>query len=128
MDREQLVDRMWAKAEPDLYIPKEVFVANLESWRLYDIMQDGKLVAIVAEKGPELHFQPGEEGVPISRRIVRQVLQNLIDKHGFAVTKTPHHQLRQQRFNELVGFEVTGRDEYDVHYRITKIRGSGSRG
>lgn len=128
MMREQLLDRMWANAEPHVYIPKEQFIAALDSWRIYDIVRDGKLVAIVADNGPEFHFQSGGEGAPITRRIACDVVQKLIDAHGYAVTKTPHHMLQQQRFNEAFGFEVTGRDEYDVHYRITKIRGSGSRG
>lgn len=116
MTRDELIDWLWAKAEPDVYITKEQFVAGYEGWHLYDIQQDGKLVAIVAEKGPEMHFQP--TGVPISRRIVKQVMQGLLDRHGHVVTKTPQQELRQQRFNELIGFRVTGRDEYDVHYRI----------
>ncbi len=128
MTREQLIDRLWANAEPHVYISKAEFVANLADWHVYDITREDGLVAIVCEKGPEFHFQPGGEGAHISRRIARGVVQNLIDTHGHAVTKTPLHMLKQQRFNEAFGFEVTDRDEYDVHYRITKIRGSGSRG
>lgn len=126
MERHELMDVMWSAAEPNLYITKEVFVANFDGWDVREEKHDGMPIAIVVERGPELHFQA--LGRPIPRRIVRSVVQKIIDRYGYAVTKTPVQELRQQRFNERIGFEVTGRDEYDVHYRIERIRGLGSRG
>jgi len=127
MSRGALLDKLWEGVEPHVYITKDQFVAGLAEYEVRGAPDPEKPIAILCEKGPEFHFQPTGDG-RLSRRIINDFLQEKISRFGFAVTKTPHQMQRQQRFNEALGFEVTGRDEYDVHYRITQIRGSGSRG
>jgi hypothetical protein len=116
MTRDECIDLMWKKAEPNLYIAKHEFVANLIGWDIYDVTKNGMLYLLIARKGPEIHFQAF--GRPITRQMIRNVVQPALDEHGYCVTKTPHEELRQQRFNDVIGFRVTGRDEYDVHYRV----------
>lgn len=120
--RKQLVDRLWEKAEPMAFIPKKDFVKALKNWDIRPIVEDGVLIAIVGEDGPHMHFETTGSGKPIPRRVVIDILQRIIDRHGYAVTKTPKEEERQHRFNRLIGFEVTGEDEYDVHYKITQVR------
>lgn len=121
LHRADLIEHIWKKAEPTVFFEKDIFVRAYDGWHIYPVVDKGLLLAIVAEKGPEFHFQA--MGTSIPRRIVVSVLQGLIDRHGFAVTKTPKEENRQHRFNRLVGFEVTGEDEYDVYYRIDRVRG-----
>lgn len=121
--REFLVERLWEKAEPMVFITKEAFVNGLSQWEIYPVVEGGEILVIVATDGPHMHFETMETGRSITRRIVRQVLEPLIEKYGYAVTKTPKDEARQRRFNELIGFKVVGEDEYDIHYRIERVRG-----
>lgn len=124
MTREDLIDRLWVKAEPMFFATKDEFVRGLSDWDIYPVADaSGAVVVIVATNGPHMHFETTETGRPITRRIVHQVLDPLIEKFGYAVTKTPKTELRQRRFNELIGFVMVGEDEYDIHYRIERVRG-----
>ena len=121
--RSYLVDRLWEKAEPLFFSTKEAFVSGLQELEIYPILRDGEILVIVSTKGPEMHFETMHTGRPITRGVVREVLDPLISKYGYAVTKTPKHEIRQRRFNELIGFVMVGEDEYDIHYRIERVRG-----
>lgn len=121
--RAYLVDRLWEKAEPLFFATKDEFINGLSDWDIYPVMADSKILLIVATNGPHMHFETMSTGRPITRRIVRQVLEPLIEKYGYAVTKTPKTEMRQRRFNELIGFVMVGEDEYDIHYRIERVRG-----
>lgn len=117
---DSLKDMLWEKAEPFLFITKEAFLINLDSWEIEAVEHEGELVAILVTKGPEMHFQG--TGLPIPRKIVFGVLQKIIDQHGYALTKTPKDQTRQHRFNALIGWKAVGEDAYDIHYRIDALR------
>lgn len=121
--RAYLIDRLWEKAEPLFFSTKDDFVRGLNDWNIYSILEKGEILIIVATSGPHMHFETMETGRPITRRVVRQVLDPLIKEYGYAVTKTPKGELRQRRFNELIGFVMVGEDEYDIHYRIERVRG-----
>ena len=49
-------------------------------------------------------------------------MQAIIDREGYVLTKTPKEEERQRRFNEAIGFEKIGEDEYDIHYRLDRMR------
>lgn len=121
-ERGELIDLLWKKAEPMAFIPKEQFVEAMNDWHIYPVVEKNTLIAIVGENGPHIHFEVTGTGKPIPRRIVAKVLQGIIDKHGYAVTKTPKEETRQRKFNELIGFKMVGEDEYDILYKIEQVR------
>lgn len=123
---EALKDMLWAKAEPFLFITKEAFLGNLDGWEIKAVDHGGELIAILVTNGAEMHFQG--TGRPIPRKIVFGVLQKIIDQHGYALTKTPKDQIRQHRFNTLIGWKAVGEDTYDIHYRIDALRGATQEG
>lgn len=123
MGRADLIELLWKKAEPMFFATKDDFVRGLSNWEIYPIIEDVQILLIVAINGPQMHFETMESGRPITRRIVRSILEPLIEKYGYAVTKTPKEESRQRRFNELIGFVMVGEDEYDIHYRIERVRG-----
>jgi hypothetical protein len=57
-----------------------------------------------------------------SQKVVRDVLQKQFDAYGNVTTRTPKHETRQHRFNRAIGFVATGEDEYDVFYKLDRIR------
>ena len=124
LSREMMVELLWKKAEETVFVTRDEFITAMDPWEFYPVYSGKSLLAIVGEAGPHIHFEIVAPGRSISRKIVRDVLQRVIDKNGFAVTKTPKQETRQRRFNELIGFEMVGEDEYDIHYRITRVRGT----
>lgn len=117
--RAELLDLLWEAAEPNVFISKECFINNLDGWELEPVENDGELILILLKRGPELHFQPF--GKPIPRRVVHGVIQKVIDQNGYCLTKTPKEEIRQHRFNKIIGFRQVGEDEYDIHYRIDTL-------
>ena len=115
----ELLDVVWAKAEPHVYCSKEEFAANLEGWDV-EFSQGNAFFALV--RGPEFHFESTGKGVPLTLKTIRSFLQKIIDKEGYALTRTPHDDERQHRFNRLLGFEKIGQNEFDVVYRIERVR------
>lgn len=116
-----LRDILWDKAEPVLYITKDEFLQTLAEWTLKPVYLDGELAWITVQKGPEFHFQSVGRTRLMPLRMIREFLQDIIDQHGYALTKTPVEDTRQQRFNERFGFFRVGQDQYDIHYRIEHL-------
>ena len=99
-------------------------MSSLRVWDIKPVEIDGLLAFITLQDGPKFHFHSLKSAKPLTRRLICQILQPIIDAHGFAETRTPHEDTRQQRFNELLGWEEVGRDDFDVIYRIKRVRGA----
>jgi len=112
----------WRKAEPKLFITRAQYFQQLEGWDIETVEFGGAIGAITITKGPEMHFVTLDTGKPIPRRVVGAVLQKIIDRHGYSLTKTPKDDHRQHRFNRLIGYFPVGEDLYDIHYRIERPR------
>lgn len=117
-----LREQIWRKVEPYLFTTKEQYFQDLEGWEIEAVEYGGVIGAITIIKGPEMHFVTLDTGKPIPRRVVAEVLQKIISKHGYSITKTPKNDVRQHRFNRLIGYFPIGEDLYDIHYRIEKPR------
>lgn len=113
-----VIDAMWQQAEPKVYITREQFERDLEGWTIDPVERDGALVGVFVTRGPELHFATFDHSFPFSLRLIREHLDPLIDEYGFVQVRTPKDDARQQRFNERVGFESVGEDEFFIHYRL----------
>jgi hypothetical protein len=121
-----LTDILWQHAKDDLYCTKADFITGLAGWEISSVEINGELAFIFAQRGAQFHFQSLTKGGRISMSMIREHLQPIIDEYGYAETRTPHEDKRQHRFNRLFGFEVVGRDDYDVHYRIERLPRSAS--
>lgn len=115
-------DRLWEKAAETLFISKEQFLRNLEGWDIEQVEIEGELAGVVLSKGAEIHFQSFGTGHPITGKMLWERLNKVIDQHGYAMTRTPKDDARQNRFNLRFGFKVVGEDEYDFLYRIDRLR------
>lgn len=115
-------DRVWAQVEPTVYVGRDEF---FEGWTIDGVEINGELVAAVLTRGPEIHYASLGTGRPLTLKMFRRHLQPIIDAHGYATTRTPKDDLRQARFNELIGFKAAAEDEFFVHYRIEKVAHAG---
>lgn len=118
----EFVAILWEQMKDKLYMTPEQFAAGYEgcefdAWR----RPDGSIYLLFIVRGPEFHFVKfGDE--PADRAILDKYPGALIDRYGYAQTKTPKDDTRQQRFNERLGFYRTGEDDLDIHYRIDHLR------
>lgn len=116
---DDVMDAMWRRAEPTVFITREEFERNLDGWTIESYMADGDLAFATLSRGPEFHFMSFGTGAPITLRMIRGWLQPVLDRHGYVCTRTPKDEVRQQRINKAVGFVADGQDEFFIYYRLT---------
>lgn len=116
-----IIDRLWEKDEPSLFITKEQYVKSLEGWGVVTAEHNRQTAFVALVKGPEFHFKSFGTGTALSLRMIRTFLGKIIAQHGYAQTRTPKEDARQHRFNRRIGFVAVGEDEFYVIYRIERI-------
>lgn len=114
-------DRLWAEAEPNFFGTRDDFAKQWEGWETVTVDEGGQAAFVALVKGPIFHFHSFRTGQHLSLARIKAFLQSLIDRYGYAETRTPITDGRQQRFNRRIGFVETGRDEYDVIYKIKSV-------
>jgi len=118
--RSDLVEQLWQ--DSPLFVSLEDFASALDGWELEPVMRDGRPAVIFVVKGPEFHFAKLDPAFQCDRETLRRFPGELIARHGYAVTKTPKDDLRQQRFNRRLGFYPVGEDAEFIHFRIDSLR------
>lgn len=120
MTRDEILDALWAKAEPAIFLTKEEFICGLAEWEHVVHYSDGEPAFVAVVNGPEFHFQSLDTKKPLSRLAIKQFLARIVGEHGYAQTRTPKlpEFERQHRFNRAFGFRPVGEDVYDVIYRF----------
>lgn len=108
-----------------LYIDEPKFFELIQNWQLTPEYKEGKLCGVVMTKGPEIHFVTAKLR-SITRADLRKYLIPLIQTFGYAQTRAPIKDVRQARFNQLIGFELYGQEGIDNLFRITCLKGSQS--
>lgn len=103
-----------------LFLSRAEFEKTLEGWEIEPVHGADGVIGCFLTKGPELHFQKFDS-TPVGRQHLKR-LAELIERYGYAQTRTPKDDDRMCRFNERLGFYRTGEDEFDIHYRIDRIR------
>jgi len=127
MNRCDLENALWDSQKQFCYVEKEEYLADFSDWLLDPLLNDdGSLAAIFIVNGPEFHFVSMKTGRTASRSILIKYPGSLISRYGFATTRTLKEDVRQQRFNEAIGFVKVGEDEQFIHYQITELRGGRS--
>lgn len=114
----EVIDALWAKIEPIAFITRDQFARGLDDWDVEVVHAGDEIAWVVMTQGPEIHFETFNLGLPITKSMIMERLEPLMEKHGFVTTRTPKLGTnRQHRFNKAFGFKVVGDDEFFVHYR-----------
>lgn len=82
------------------------FCASLKSWKIRAFCDGDKAVGMLMTKGNELHVAvlPEVRGKWLSRRLIREVIGPLLDKHGFAKTSVMPDNYIGKDFVSRLGF------------------------
>jgi len=119
--REQCIDLLFA--DTPLYLTREQFGKTLDGWDIEPVLRaDGSIGIVFISRGPEFHFQKFGTDIQASRAHLKKYPGELIAQYGYATTRTPKSETRQQRFNERLGFYRVGEDEENILYRIDHLR------
>lgn len=117
----EVIDALWAQAEPTSFLTREQFVRDLDGWDIEPVFIGGKLAFAALVRGAEFHFASFDTGAPITMGMIRSRLDPIIQRYGFVTTRTPKVGAdRQHRFNLAFGFHVAGEDEFFIMYRLDK--------
>jgi hypothetical protein len=121
--RAECLDMLWAQAKDVLFITQDQYAQSLEDWEFDPLHRDdGSVSMIFVVRGPEFHFAKFGADVLVSRDHLRKYPGSLIQRYGYALTKTPKTDAKQARFNRRFGFYQIGEDEFDIHFRIDHLR------
>jgi hypothetical protein len=113
-----LMDRIWEVVGPTIYLTREHYERCWRGWTIEGYERGGELVGATLVNGPEFHFVLFNPDKPITLTDVRHCLAPVLAAHGHVITRTPHHDTRQHRFNRVAGFRQIGGDEFNVIYRM----------
>ena len=111
---------IWDSVKDVLYISRENFFSG---WDIREHKIDGIVVGAALTKESEFHFVTFGNQWALTRRDIRNYLLPILGKYGYVTTKTPIEDVRQHRFNKILGFVANGEDEFYTHYRLANIRG-----
>ncbi len=121
MQAPDLIARLW-KDSP-LFLTLEQFTQGLQGWEMDPIQGPEGIAGVIVHRGPEFHFAKFDPAFQVDRSILKKYPGDLIARYGYAQTKTPIDDTRQQRFNQRLGFVEVARDDLDITYQIHRMRG-----
>ena len=113
-----LTDLLWQAVEPVMFITKEQFLASLCQWEIDIIETEGEPAFITLTRGPEFHIHSVGSGRRIPLREIERRIGVLVERYGYAETRTPKHMAKQRKINEMFGAMIVGEDDLDIHYRF----------
>lgn len=110
-------DVVWEHVKYIVFCTADEFRKQLDGW---EFEQQTRLIRL--NNGPEFHCIPLSDSRTYGREDVRACVQPLIDRYGYATTRTPKQYVRQHRFNKMIGFVPYREDDHDIYYRIERLR------
>lgn len=116
-----VVEKIWQQVNPATYVSRQEFVSGLEGWVITPRDIDGETIGATLVRGAEFHFVTFGLRKAFPSALIAECLQPIIDQHGFVVTRTPKEDVRQRRFNTLIGFRVVSEDEYYVNFHLNQL-------
>ena len=117
-----IIDLLWAQTERNVFITRAEFERRLEGWTIEPVEIDGEIAFAKVHNGPEFHYASFGYKKPITKRMVREWLAPIIENYGYVMVRTPRNDIRQRRFNRLIGFVEIGEDEFFIHAKLENLR------
>jgi len=121
------MEKIWLQTEPTVFLSRREFYASLDGWEITPREIDGEIIGATVRNGPHFHFITFGHRKVLPASLITACLQPIIDEYGFVQTRTPKDDVRQRRFNLLVGFDVQGSDEYYTYFRLERLNLHGGK-
>lgn len=127
MDAAEVVEKIWHKIEKDVFISHRDFLAGLEGCEVTPKEIDGEIIGATLTRGPDFHFITFGHRKSLPAALIADCLQPIIDEYGYVRTRTPKEDMRQHRFNLLIGFDVQSSDEFYTYFRMERLNLHGGK-
>ncbi len=122
MNKAEIAEKIWSQVEGGLFVSRKEFLSSLDDWQITLQEIAGEIAGATLNRGPEFHFVSFGMRKMVPPGLMKACLQPIIDKHGFVLTKTPKEDVRQHRFNLLIGFSVESTDDYFTYFRMERLK------
>ena len=97
------------------------FAAAFDGWRVIPVERGGEIVATIMTRWDEIHCATKTPGKWITRKLIREVLGEILDTHGICTTFVMADNAAGHAFVQRLGFTRT-RDGEMVRYELRKPR------
>jgi len=84
------------------------YLEAVKDWRVIPLTEAGQVIGGVLQKENEIHVGYGVKPKASIRGYIREILNDVITKHGFAVTQVQAENHTGLRFCERLGFVKLG--------------------
>lgn len=119
--RDTCIDLLFSQCP--LFISRDQFGETLIGWDIEPILNaHGEVGAAFISKDADFHFGKFDTSITATRAHLKKYPGEIIKRYGYATTSTPKDDIRQQRFNERLGFFRVGETEFDIIYKIENLR------
>ena len=96
------------------------YLEAVKDWDVIPLTESGQVIGGVLQKGNELHVGYGVKPKASTRRYIRQVLNDVIAKHGYAVTQVQAENHAGLRFCERLGFVKLSAQDGKILFRCDR--------
>lgn len=105
------IQMIYESVKSRMAISFENFKKILEEWKITPLMENGWIIGGVMEKGNELHIGYGIKPTASIRGHLRQTIEKVINKHGFAITSVKSDNKSGLNFCKRLGFVEIGQEQ-----------------
>ena len=113
MNRRKLLLNAYRATPTAQVIPFEVFLEVTSDYHAYPIDYMGDVIGAVITRGAEIHLSAWRRPPGSMRKLVHQVLQDTVDRWGYAKTAVMKDNAVGLAFCRRLGFEVEGEEATD---------------
>lgn len=108
MIREEALRKTYQSVAHRVSYDEEVFVNALKDWDVAPVYDGQEVIGSILSKSNEVHIGVYRRPKASIWRFIRESLQGIIDKYGFAITTVPPQNSVGLRFCERLGFVKIG--------------------
>ena len=95
-----------------------------KGWLIVEVKRENALAGIILIKDNEIHCwrKPEFNGIWLTKHTLKNIIQPLIDKFGFAVTKVTKSNNTGHKFVTRIGFTKVLENENCTYYKIERLK------
>ncbi len=102
-------------------MPLQDFIRAFDGWDVLPVLSGAEVVAAVLMRGDEIHAASLAPGKWITRKLIRESVGQLLEKHGKCTTTVAKNNPAGDAFVRRLGFTKTADGEV-MRYELRKAR------
>lgn len=111
----------WLACRDRVSMPLQDFIRAFDGWDVLPVTHGAEVVAAVLMRGDEIHAASLAPGKWITRKLIRESVGQLLEKHGRCTTTVAKNNPAGDAFVRRLGFTKTADGEV-MRYELRKAR------